>query len=248
MKLNLTILALLCCCGAMAQQKFIEVTASDTVLAKANLFVYKITLTPEDDFSEFGGPSKTRRSMEDIMQLRRLKAEHTFDSLKKVLKAEGFNVCKSSLGDSFNIYQHDMPFFSARTVTHSIDSLGLLYRQLRNQKGLIGSLELAVAVPDSSYQKSLFKKILAQAWTKAENIAACNNQHVQGILAVTENKTEEGGTGGWTSYPPLSALGDSMIPGWHTTIRAQASIVIADPISMDWYPLAGTFTVRFSVE
>jgi len=64
---------------------------------------------------------------------------------------------------------------------------------------------------------------------------------------VTENKTEQGGSGGWTSYAPFSELAESVIPGWHTTIRAPAN-VIADPLSVGWYPLAGTFTVRFWVE
>jgi hypothetical protein len=107
---------------------------------------------------------------------------------------------------------------------------------------------LAVEVQDSSDQKRLFKKILARAWAKAENIAACNNQHAHEVLAVTENKAEESEISGWTSYPPLSALSESVIPGWHTTIRSPANIVIADSTSMDWYPLAGSFTVRFSVE
>lgn len=247
MKLNLIVLALFCCCQAMAQQKFIEVTVSDTVLAKADLFVYKILLTPDDDFSEFGGYSKNHHSMEDVIQQRQLKTGRMFDSLQSALKAEGFALFKSSLEDSVNIYQRDMPFFLIRIITRSVDSLGILYRQLRHQKGLTGFLELAIAAHDSSYQKKLFKKILEKAWRKAESIATYSDQNVRGVLTVTEKKKEEGVTDGWTSYPPLSALTD-VIPGWHTTLKTPSSIVLADPSAMGWYPLAGTFTVRFLVE
>jgi len=119
----------------MAQQKFIEVTVSDTVLIKADLFVYKIMLTPDEDFTAMAGSSKNQRSYEDMSRQRQMKAGRTFDSLKSVLTAEGFVLFKSSLGDSFNIYQRDMPSFWARIITRSVDSLGILYRQLHQQKG-----------------------------------------------------------------------------------------------------------------
>jgi hypothetical protein len=37
----------------MAQQKYIEVTVSDTVLVKPDLFIYKILLSPDEDLSDF---------------------------------------------------------------------------------------------------------------------------------------------------------------------------------------------------
>ena len=107
MKLNLTLLAILFCCHAMAQQKFIEVTVSDTVLAKADLFVYKLMLTSDEDFAEFERPFKNQPSMEDIRQERQMKGQHSFDSLKSALTAEGFMLVKPSLQESFNIYQRD---------------------------------------------------------------------------------------------------------------------------------------------
>jgi hypothetical protein len=232
MKLTLIVLILLACGRSIAQQKFIEVTVSDTVLTKADLFVYKIVLT----------------SFEDLDQRTQMKTQRTFDSLKSVLSAEGFVLISPSLAESYNISRPEMSFLWTHILTHSIDSLGILYRQLRSQKGLTGLLELAVAQQDSAYQAKLYKKILDKAREKAETIAAQSNQHVQGVLAVTENKGEKDGTGGWTSYPPLSDIATSVIPGWHTTILSPAKGIIADPSLAGWYPLAGTFTVRFGVE
>lgn len=246
MKLNLTILSILLCCNAMAQQKFIEVTVSDTVLVKADLFVYKIALAPDREYSEVDTTPRSPQLLEAMIQQRLQNSRRSFDSLRSALSAGGFVLYKSSLEDSFNIIQSDVYYFSMRIMTHSADSLAMLYRRLRDVKGLAGYLELAVAAHDSSYQKKLFKKILGMARIKAETIAAYSDQRVRGVLAVTENKADGGETGGWTSYPPLSALTESVIPGWHTTIRP-ANIIPASS-AMGWYPLAGTLTVRFGIE
>jgi hypothetical protein len=190
--------------------------------------------------------------MEDIRQERQMKGQHSFDSLKSALTQEGFMLVKPSLQESFNIYQGDMRIASISIMTRSVDSLTTLYRQVQHQKGLVAMLQVAIASPDSSYQDKLFKKILDKARKKAQSIADYCNLHVQGVLTVTENKTEGRDGGGWTSYPPLSDIAESLVPGWHTTINtttSTTSIIIAHPSSSDgWYPLAGTFTVRFWVE
>jgi len=105
-----------------------------------------------------------------------------------------------------------------------------------------------VATRDSAFQDALFRKMLRQARTKAESIAAFTDLHIRGVLAVTEDKNGEGETGGWTSYPPLSALAESVIPGWHTTISGPSNIVAGDFTAAGWYPLNGRITVRFWVE
>jgi len=251
MKLNLILLTILCCCSrAIAQQKFIEVTVSDTVVARADVFVYKVSLIPGEDYSSPGGYPKDQRQAEAMDQRRKVKLRHTFDSLRSALKGQGFVLYKPSLEESVNIYQREVSMLSVRVLTHSVDSLEILSRQLQRQEGLTGFLEVAVAAHDSVFQKRLFKKNLEKAWAKAESIANYSNQHVRGVLTVTENKDEGGASGGWTSYPPLSYMAESVIPGWHTSIKAPVNIVPPDPepSSLDWYPIAGTFTIRFWIE
>jgi hypothetical protein len=249
MKFNLLLLTTLLAGHSIAQQKFIEVTVSDTVMAKANLFVYQIVITPEDDVSEFASARKTHISTEEITQQRMLKATQRLDSIKSVFISQGF-LSYRTLGDSFTISRHDIPLFTARFITHTIDSLAIMYRQIKGLKNVMGILELAASTQDSTYQNRLFSKVLAKGRAKAEKIAAFSDQHIRGISSVTENKADETGPGGWTSYPPLSALSDystSVIPGWHTTIYPRDNIV-ADPASITSYPMTASFTIRFSVE
>jgi heme/copper-type cytochrome/quinol oxidase subunit 1 len=68
------------------------------------------------------------------------------------------------------------------------------------------------------------------------------------VLAVTENKKEDDNSGGWTSYPPLSAFASSAVPGWHTTISGPSHVIVGDLTATGWYPLGGTITVHFWVE
>jgi hypothetical protein len=248
MKPAITFLALVCCCQTMAQQKYIEVTVSDTVLVKPDLFIYKIILTPDDDPQEFVAARRGHQPMEDVYEQRLSKGKNRFDSLKSALRAGGYAVYRSSLGDSVNIIQPEMSLFFARVITHSIDSLEILSRRLRDMKGLRGYLEESVATQDSSFQEELFRKILRRARAKAESIAAFNDQHVRGVLTVTEGKKEDVSGGGWTSYPPLSALTEDLTPGWHTTISGPSKIVVGNLSAIGWYPLSGTFTVRFWVD
>lgn len=252
MKWNLILLTIFCCCSrVIAQQKFIEVTVADTVVAKADVFVYKIMLAPDEDYSSLTGSPKYQQQVEAMAQRRKQKLRHTFDSLRSALKSRGFVLYNSSLEESVNIYQRDISMLSMRILTHSVDSLEMLSRQLQRHEGLTGYLEVAMAAHDSVFQKRLFKKNLEKAWAKAESIANYSNQHVRGVLTVTENKDEGGATGGWTVYPPLSYMAESVIPGWHTTVAKTPVNIVPpepEPSSLDWYLIAGAFTIRFWIE
>ena len=118
MKFTFTFFALLCCSQLMAQQKFIEVTVSDTVLVKPDLFIYKIMLTPEDDVSVYGGSRKGHQPIEDVFEQRQSKTTKRLDSLKSALVSGGFVVYPFSLSDSVNIIQSGMPYFIVKAMTH----------------------------------------------------------------------------------------------------------------------------------
>ncbi|HTR31800.1 MAG TPA: hypothetical protein VMH27_21150 [Puia sp.] len=248
MKSIFVVLAFFWCVRATGQQKYVEVTVSDTVLVKPDLFVYGLEMTASDDATDYTMTRKSHQPVLDLYRQRILQEKSRFDSLKSALKAAGFAVYRSSLGDSVNVLQSDVPVFMARVITRSVDSLGMLSQKLRNVKGLRGYLQAVVATRDSAFQDALFRKMLRQARTKAESIAAFTDLHIRGVLAVTEDKNGEGETGGWTSYPPLSALAESVIPGWHTTISGPSNIVAGDFTAAGWYPLNGRITVRFWVE
>lgn len=249
MKLNLTILALLCCCQVIGQQKYIEVTVSDTVMVKPDVFIYRIVSAPWDEALSYVTPRKGRESGGINYALLQSNGIHRFDSLKTALKAHGFAVLPQALADSVNFTNESaMRNLSCKVITHSVDSLGMLYRMLADHAGLSCMLESAVAADDSVYQKKLFGKTFAKAHAKAEGLAVYSRQQVRDVLSVTESKAEESAIYGWTSYPPLSSLSSDYISGWHTTIRSSFQTAILDTEHLGWYPLILVLTVRFSAE
>ena len=247
MRSTILLLLLICCFHASAQQKYIEVSISDTILAKADWYSYRILLNAGSDASDYTA-SRKKNSTEDWYDQRQTKTALAFDTLLQKLKANGFRTDKPSLGDSINVYKREYPFLITRVITHSLDSLRLLGSLLKDQKNLVGYLESSAATNDSVFQKRLLKKILDKARAKAETIAVFSDLHVRGVISVSENRAEaDKQQGGWTSYPPLSQFAD-MIPGWHTNIGPLSGLDTTNPDAVGWYLLSGNYTIRFWVE
>jgi hypothetical protein len=104
-----------------------------------------------------------------------------------------------------------------------------------------------VLTDQSPYQKALYKKLIAEATSRAQTIASYAHRPLGRIISVQEKNTEKS-DGGWTSYPPLSALRDVEVPGWHTTIYPRVQILNADARINTLVPIANVLTVRFAIE
>jgi len=243
--LFLSILALLT--GATySQEKYIEVTVSDTVLAEANTYVYKIVMSNftieryMDRIVDTGNGRDHAAITDRLLNAARVH----FDSLLSVIRQKGYTVLPMSPQDTFYIdEQGQRPYFRS-ILTHSLDSLSQLYQLLRNEKNITA---YAVQYADeSSHQKDLYKKLIATATSKAKIIASYSGRQLGKILFVEEKPVEKGG--GWTSYPPLSALGDSEISGWHTTIYPAVQMLNRTSAINNLIPLANTLVVRFAIE
>lgn len=240
MKFLLFSLALTIATELHAQQKFIEVTVSDTVLAQAQTFVYKLTAI--DDFM----PYDTSVSADQAIEQRKSNSKRTLDSLIFILQQKGFNIQPLSTQDTFMLVSSAGITFSRRILIHSVDSLSQLYQLIKNNTRLMASVEVAVARDESVYQKALWKKLLAVAAEKAKTLAVSTNHRITGVISITD-KPEYMTVGGWTSYPPLSR--DFVIPGWHTTIGASELEVLNSTFPINTlYPIRGTCVVRFAME
>jgi hypothetical protein len=230
-----------------AQQKFVEVTVADTVIAEANTFIYKIIVSPTDDLPVYSDTSTNNKSVYDYYaeaERKNKSKQQYFDSLMLVLKKQKFNFLQHSINNNFAITQSSEQIYSEEIVLNSFDSLSLLYNKLKGLKKINGFVAVAKAKNESYYQNILYKKIIDQAYKKARSIAEYSKQKIGNIISVTENKADKGG---WTIYPPLSALGDSEIPGWHTNLQSNNEN-LPDPDSVKLYSISSSFTIRFSAE
>ena len=243
MKPLFLLLALTLTIHLSAQEKFIEVTVSDTVLAEAQTFVYKLSVAKDDNT-----PYYSARNVDpaQLMEQQGKRAKRSLDSLILTLKQKRFNILPLSAQDTFEMAPLSDRTFSRRILVHSLDSLLQLYQLIKNGAHITSSLDVAVAGDESAYQKALWEKLIARATEKAKNIAALTNHRITGVLSVTDTP-EEKGSGGWTSYPPLSRA--FTIPGWHTTIGpAETDVLVSNVPISTFYPIKATCIVRFTVE
>ena len=246
MKYLFSLLALSIVGQVTAQEKFIEVTVSDTVLVEANTFVYRVTLSaiPLADYAV-----SHHLNYEQAMHLERRREMEALDSLIHALQQKGFVALPPSASDSFQTQSMSNRSTYRRILVHTIDSLSRLFQFVKKDLRFEGSVEKARASDESTAQKMLWEKVLVAGRQKATVLAAASGLHITGVLSVID-KAEEKAAGGWTSYPPLSALGDeSSIPGWHTTFGPYAENVLVTGVSINtFYPINATFTIRFAVE
>ena len=233
---------------SICQQRFIEVTVADTVLAEAGIFIYKINiLNDNDDYDEL--EYKNHAAYEKKKMQIQVQKKKTFDSLKNELNKTSFKILPASINESFFISGSENRKYWFNVVTYSKDSLQLLYDKIKNYKSIVGLLETFVAKDELPYYKLLYEKLLLQARKKADMIATISNQKTGNILSVIENKKEENTAGGWTAYPSLSALrATPVLPGWHTTIYPPASLSSRQSTDIANYPIYNSLTVRFAIE
>jgi hypothetical protein len=232
-----------------AQQNYIEVSSEDTILVKADLFIYTINVSVDVDDLQ----SDTSRAASFIpftmkIDMRKQEVQLHFDSLKLQLQQMGYQCLSTSLADAFAVQTHWDGSFSASFIINSFDSLIQAFQFIKRQKGVSSFVTVASAKDEAAHRKILYKKLIDEATTKAKYIAFYSHQTILGITSVTENSVEEKkASGGWTSYGPLSASGDAKI---HSTQSSQkfGIILSTDPRLINLYPIKGSFTVRFAAK
>ncbi|MDO6431884.1 SIMPL domain-containing protein [Flavitalea sp. BT771] len=226
-----------------AQEKFIEVSVSDTVLAEAQTFVLKLSVAKDDNTLYY---SARNANPTQLMEQQNKHAKRSLDSLILTLKQKRFSILPLSAQDTFEMASLSDRTFSRRILIHTLDSLAQLYQLIKNDGRITSSVEVAVAGDESACQKALWEKLIAKATEKATHIAAFTNHRITGVLSVTDTP-EEKSSGGWTSYPPLSRY--YALPGWHTSIGpAETDVLVSNVPISSFYPIKAACRVRFSVE
>lgn len=233
----------------MAQQKFIEVNVTDTMLVSADLFVYQINIIQDEDakFSEVRFKDAASYAKETMLTDKKI--QKLYDSVINALTTAGYVFSSPDISEKFLIQPN--PEFKSRTayvIVSTIDSLNTLYRRLQTIKNLTGNVVVRRAKNEEMYRKQLLQKLLDKATAKAKNLADMSGLSIGSIQSIIENETDKpDAKGGWSAYPPLSYL-SSAIPGWHTTINPQKYLLDTSPASHASYTISDAITVRFSIQ
>jgi outer membrane protein OmpA-like peptidoglycan-associated protein len=237
-------------CTAHAQEKFIEVTVTDTAMVKPDQFIYQLMLIPDENFEtdtlRYADPVAFRKNSASLKN----KRSQQMDSLKQELRKMGFNIFPPNLAEQFN-YSAASDFYSAglTVLTGTTDSLKLLVSMIKKNKSFAGVVTSVFARDETSWFKGLHKKIMQQAERNAGDLALLSGRKLGKIISVIQNKETKEKSSGWAIYPPLSSLYSDTVPGWHTEIKNRNDFVTfsSDEISTR-YAIQDTLVVRFAME
>jgi hypothetical protein len=191
---------------AQTNDPFVEVIAEDTIHLEADEITFTINFLNEEygttvDSVETTDPDTKRTPMENnekndsYRQLSALLKQLHIDTLKSedlLIKPE----------ERYNRFIRN----SLRLRFYSKADLALFLSKAKEIKNIVGFISDATSKKEKEGEQRLYKKILAKAKEDANNIASFSNKNVGKLLQV---KQLEELPGGWTSYPPLSALGQA---------------------------------------
>jgi len=245
-KQPLLLLSLLISLTGFSQEKFIEVTVSDTVWVKPNQFVYSIAVSPTlgEEGSYNSGGSSFRPYQKKQSEIANNKRQ-LLDSIKTLLMKKGFYILPTDIHYVYSTDDKTMEN-AVNILTPSVDSVQMLYGIANNNASLIGNLSTVYSDKEDEYASLLLKKLIAKAGLKAAEIAGFSNIKIGNIVSVKEDANHPK-NGEWTAYPPLSSL-----PSRLRLQLQELYMPFKSPINnltlTDLYKLENTLVVRFAVQ
>ena len=221
-------------------QSFIEVTVQDTVMAKADYFLYTFLLNGYS-YTNVTTDTVSKEDINGQIRTGTQQLEKEFTSIIQELKQSKFTLYSPTLIDSLTISEFGGGGMRSGTILiYNPDSLMLANKILRKYKNLLAYVESKKTITQSD-EKRLYKKTLATARRQADNIAALSGRKIKQMESVIEKERVRG----QTPYQPLSSLEGSDIPGWHSSIGTPA---FASSSTEIYYPIGSVFTIRFSLQ
>ena len=183
-KAALYILIIFCCFSKTSvsqEQKFIEVSISDTTSLKPILFVYQIDIgSDKNNYLDMDSPNENSEAPSLATTL-------SLTELDAVLKREKFDFESASEKNyTLSEYKNNNPSYTVKL--RSEDELKKLYSAVKSIKGITGKIKEIEYESYSMYETNSFKRIYTKAKAKANLIAVSSMVQLGDVLAVTELK------------------------------------------------------------
>lgn len=236
--------------SAKAQDNFIEVIVTDTVWVEPDTYIYHITISPDEHAYEelrYREP-KVYKSKVKQDQLQRSKL---MDSIVTVIKKNNYKIIPPTVSELYQFLgENEYKIYSTDVIVSSVDSLRILYELISTSKSLVATVEGSYNENQLEGIQLLYKKLVVAAGEKAASLAALSKRKLGVLLSIKENTIDkESNTGGgWTIYPPLSSLSNTIIPGWVTNIKTKRTATPPNEQVITAFPIRNSLTVRFLLE
>jgi hypothetical protein len=231
-QLLLILLSCIVISTAHAQNNYVEVTVNDTVQVKADYFVFRVMINPDNDYNNADTAGMRTDPMgyyRKIETKRQERQKDAFKAMETKLKNEGFSVEPLTLGDF--AYRNSLTNFLLIS-TRSVDRLNTLNEMVKTEKGLNLQLTQITSSQEDAAVLRLQQKLMAKAKTKAAELAKLTGKKISGIISVSDRRNDQA---------PYLQNNISQV----TALGVERVNVPGEKINAS-YPMTGALVVRFS--
>lgn len=229
-KIVLPLLFVLFCNTAFCQleNEFVEVLVQDTIKFDADEIVFTLYIRKNIYDAPFTG-----KVNEDKNRIRQ--TNHAYEVIKGIIQEQKI--------DTFPPNDYAIPediyggMISRMIVLRFKNAIQLsrFIKSVSSQSNLSGDVVSKKTDHADSYKEMLTKKLLDKAFSDAKNIAEQSRRTLGKIIQVKEENIETGQEpGGWTSYPPLSALSQTIAATTFSPDRVQVIIARKLRVRYSW--------------
>jgi hypothetical protein len=177
--------------------QFVEVVVEDTMQIEAEEIIYVVGFV---DWT-----TTTDAVAADTMPTALIPPKPKIDHLQKVrqiLQALQLDTLKEN---EYSVSPYESYHHSTISVRfRSVDKLKEFTNRIRKLENIRGSITTTSSSRETAAEKILFQRLFNQAKAKAETLAQIAGKKLGTAVSVKEKDAQ----GGWTMYPPISALGD----------------------------------------
>lgn len=241
-------LAILIQCRLTAQEKFIEVTVSDTAWVKPDNIIYSIRIIRDNemvaDTLQYADPKSYNKKLMQVLA----QQKKSLDSLACELGKKRFRILPPTFWEEYSLAgENEFKDFPIVVKVSSVDSLKILRDLVAVNKNISGFVLKCFAKNERPALNYLYQKIMLEATERAKVLAALSKKKAGQVISVTESE-EQKGKSEWAIYPPLSSQYKSAVPGWHTDIVDTGFMIGASDDIVSTYVLYKTLIVRFAID
>ncbi len=218
--------------SSYAQNSYIELTVTDTMLVKADYFHLRVNIVPDyDNTIDTIGLKTDPDYYKNKLERQRQKQLEQVHKVEILLKENGFLLEPIALGE-LN-YKSSVPFSSVVTTTNT-KALQFLLNLSKTGKGITFNLLNVGSKNEEEKYNKLFKKVLDKAKEKATYIASLQNKKLGGIISLIDKRLE-------STYSYVNA---ALITGY----GVRKENIVAENGIYDMYPISNTIVIKFALK
>lgn len=181
--------------------EFVEVIVEDSISLVPQEIIFSVYIIP--DYGE--GVPDTGSGVE--IKANQAKYEAIATELQELIKRQNINkiaTSKWAINGTYNDYQPKLFMQLKFNSLEKLESFITAASKIKKVHGFISSVSSSL---ENQYKQKLYKRLIEKAREDAGSLAGHAARKLGSLIQAREEEAMKQNAGGWTAYPPLSALG-----------------------------------------